>query len=171
MSAQCSQLAPNCSGVARFAGRPDAINIFSFGIPGRCNDGMSWKRVIACTMLALCFVRVALAADKSDGWAKLKSGMTPTEAKSTLGEPLIRTHGRGFELWMYDSGAEVVCFLGVVVAWTGPEGKRTTEGRGIDLRVIKPVAVPPTRVATPVVRAGAYRYDGLGLRPFRLPKL
>jgi len=133
---------------------------------------MIWNRVIAVATLVLCFGANAVAAEKKEAWTKLRPGMTPAEAKIALGEPLIQNHGRGFELWMYDSGAEVVCFLGVVVAWTGPEGARAPEGREIDLRGINFSILPTGQTKSPSREPKVldYGYDRLMARPFRLPK-
>lgn len=46
--------------------------------------------------------------------------MTPAATFAALGKPLLRTAGRGFELWIYDHNAEVVFFRGPVIAWTAP---------------------------------------------------
>lgn len=45
--------------------------------------------------------------------------MTADETLATLGAPLLRTSGNGFELWTYDRQAEVV-FYGDLVGWTSP---------------------------------------------------
>jgi hypothetical protein len=52
-------------------------------------------------------------------WSRLKIGMTAREAATTLGDPLIRTAGQGFEVWIYDARAEVL-FYGQVIGWTSP---------------------------------------------------
>jgi hypothetical protein len=52
-------------------------------------------------------------------WAQLKIGMAGEEIIALLGEPLMRSAGRGFQTWTYDDGAEVlVC--GLVMGWTMP---------------------------------------------------
>ena len=66
--------------------------------------------------LLLCVPGFLSAADR---WAQLKLGMTAEETVAALGEPLIRTVGRGFELWVYDDRAEVL-FYGPVIGWTTP---------------------------------------------------
>src|SRR5262245_49543351 len=70
----------------------------------------------------------AIAAG-ADGWSRLRSGMTPVETAATLGAPLIRSGGHGFELWVYDGHAEVVFYRGPVVAWTAPLGRDPAESR------------------------------------------
>lgn len=58
-------------------------------------------------------------------WAKLQVGMSPRQAASLLGEPLFRRQGRGFEMWTYDHGAEVLIYGGgAVVGWTAPAPAR-----------------------------------------------
>jgi len=67
----------------------------------------------------------------AEGWAKLRLGMTATQAALTLGEPLVRTAGQGFELWIYDRHAEVV-FYGPLVGWTSP-GTDARPGTAVDV--------------------------------------
>jgi hypothetical protein len=77
---------------------------------------MTRKLVLLPALLSLL---LSVPARGADGWARLKLGMTAEEAEAALGAPLIRNEGRGFELWIYDSRAEVV-FYGGIVAWTAP---------------------------------------------------
>ena len=76
------------------------------------NRGLSWR------LWPLLLV-VTGAARGADCWAQLRLGMTTAEAASALGEPLVRSVGRGFELWIYDHDAEVL-FFGDLVGWTTP---------------------------------------------------
>lgn len=46
--------------------------------------------------------------------------MSKDETAAVLGRPLLRTAGKGFELWIYNHGAEVVFYAGPVFAWTAP---------------------------------------------------
>jgi hypothetical protein len=69
----------------------------------------------------------------TEGWSVMKSGMSPAETATALGDPLFKNISRGFEVWLYDSGAEVLCFQGTVVAWTAPIGVKSPDGRQIDL--------------------------------------
>lgn len=57
----------------------------------------------------------------ADGWTQLRLGMSGDEAAETLGHPLIKTSGGGFELWVYDNHAEVVFYGGPLVGWTSPK--------------------------------------------------
>ena len=75
---------------------------------------------IACLLL-LCLVAVCPAqAETTPHWDALKKGMTPAETFALLGKPLLRSANRGFDLWIYDCGAEVLFFRGPVIAWTKP---------------------------------------------------
>ena len=56
----------------------------------------------------------------AESWGVLKVGMSSDEASEVLGEPLLKTIGRGFELWIYDNSAEAVFFGGPLVGWTAP---------------------------------------------------
>lgn len=63
----------------------------------------------------------------AEGWERLKLGMTSDEALAAIGTPLMRSAGKGFEIWIYDQQAEVVFYGGPLVAWTSPA---TAQGRG-----------------------------------------
>ncbi len=63
---------------------------------------------------------LAGAASAADDWGQLKSGMTLEQVKSAVGAPLIKSQGRGIDLWIYDHGAETVASGGVLVSWTVP---------------------------------------------------
>ena len=70
-------------------------------------------RLVFFLLLSPGFVRGA------DSWALLKIGMTAEETAAAIGEPLFRSAGRGFELWIYDQHAEVL-FFGSLIGWTTP---------------------------------------------------
>ena len=91
---------------------------------------MSSHRFLPLVFLVLC-VPVFAATPKD--WAKLKTDMTPDEALELLGEPLIRNANRGFEVWIYDSKAEVVFHGGPVIAWTIPTPNPLSEARPIEM--------------------------------------
>ena len=90
-----------------------------------------------CRPLSLLLAFFALLmpgfAAGASGWAHLKAGMTPDETLVALGRPLIRMAGRGFEVWIYDSKAEVVFHHGPVMAWTVPTPNAVSEARPIEL--------------------------------------
>lgn len=91
---------------------------------------MSQNHLLALVVLAL---GVATPLSGAERWQKMKAGMTRHAMRSMLGDPLIRSSGRGFEVWVYDNRAEVVCIRGVVVAWTAPGGKPNAEGGQVDV--------------------------------------
>lgn len=74
------------------------------------------------TFALLAFLTLLSPATAIDlrGWSKLKVGMSPLQIASTLSVPVLRSAGRGFELWIYDERAEVVFYGGTVIAWTAP---------------------------------------------------
>ena len=55
-----------------------------------------------------------------EDWTALKFGMTAEEALTALGDPLMKTSGGGFELWIYDNHAEALFYGGPLIAWTTP---------------------------------------------------
>jgi hypothetical protein len=125
---------------------------------------------MAAFLLSLSF---AAAARAGSGWAQLKAGMSYAEAVTALGQPLLRSKGREFELWIYDRGAEVVYFRGTVVAWTAPNGAAVLGGEQIDLRGVFQRAAatpppPPKPVYVPRAEAGYdYGYERVPLRRLR----
>ena len=45
--------------------------------------------------------------------------MSPEETAATIGRPILQTSGRGYEIWTFDHGAEVLLY-GTLVGWTAP---------------------------------------------------
>ena len=88
------------------------------------------------------------------GWSKLKVGMSPLQTVSALSVPVLRSAGRGFELWVYDNRSEVVFYGGAVVAWTVPP-----PDPGVD--VVQPDFIGPVPPAlyTPFLRSIAPHRD------------
>src|SRR4051812_43734805 len=80
------------------------------------------------------FALLALAsglASAAENWAQLKLGMTAEETLAALGRPTLRTTGRGFEIWIYDNGAEALLF-GSLIGWTTPAStSATTRSRDV----------------------------------------
>ena len=91
----------------------------------------------------------SLAGAAQDGWHQLKAGMNGTDTTIALGNPLFKNVGRGFELWIYDRGAEAVYYRGVLVAWTAPGGSGGVKGRQLDLRPFINWTPPPSKRAAP----------------------
>jgi hypothetical protein len=116
------------------------------------------------------FALYATRVSGAEGWSVLKSGMNQSDTVAALGDPLLKNVGRGFELWLYDGGAEVLCFMGVVVAWTAPIGVASPDGRQVDLRPFFKRVGP----AVPTRPAGSAAETDLNLpavREMRLPKI
>jgi hypothetical protein len=84
-------------------------------------------------------------------WTKLKTGIMPTEAAEVLGKPLIRTYGRGFQLWIYDGAGEIVFGGGPALGWTVPAPTAESLARPVALDVlIRPVVrLPALRSLNP----------------------
>ena len=59
------------------------------------------------------------AGRATENWGQLKLGMSVEETLAALGQPLIRTAGRGFETWTYDKGGDVLIY-GSLIGWTAP---------------------------------------------------
>lgn len=132
---------------------------------------MSRRRIV--TLLSALLLLTA-AVHGADGWAQLKAGMTRAEMATTLGEPLMRSSGRQFELCIYDAGAEVLCYRGTVVAWTAPAGSAARDGRQMDLSsLLQPTAAveaPKPKTYVPRSERGA-GYEPIAPRRTRFPRL
>lgn len=75
----------------------------------------------ACAVLLAASISAIAAPD----WTKVKPGMTAEDAAKLLGQPLVRTTARGFDVWIYDGRGEVVFSGGPLKSWT--QGTPTTE--------------------------------------------
>lgn len=117
-----------------------------------------WKIVVMMTAALL----GASRGRGADGdWGAIKAGLTRVETLAAVGEPLMRSAGREFELWIYDRGAEIVCFRGRIVAWTAPVGQEhlSANGRQIDMSSVPAMPVEQqvsSRRATRVISTSSY---------------
>jgi hypothetical protein len=123
--------------------------------------------------LALIAAMLSLSspAESAETWTLLRAGMNREVTTTTLGDPLFKNVARGFECWIYDGGAEVVCYRGLVVAWTTPLGVSNLAGRQLDLRAFQP---QPAKVIAPRAAQKAATDSELELAPerqMRLPRL
>lgn len=85
----------------------------------------------------------AASGNASTAWGRVEAGLSRAEIRGILGEPLMRSAGRGFEVWIYDQQREVVWMRGVVVAWTAREPALDERGRELDLRGVGKVKEQP----------------------------
>lgn len=88
------------------------------------------KRLIPASLLFIALCSSAFAVSHK-AWAKVKTEMTKDEIVELLGQPLIRNSNRGYEVWIYDSKAEVVFQGGPVIAWTVPTPNPLSEARPV----------------------------------------
>lgn len=96
------------------------------------------------SVLTVCALLLPLASQGAGDWTKVKSGITPLEAAEALGQPLIRTHGRGFQVWIYDGQGEIVFAGGPALGWTTPLPNPESAARPVALDVlIRPVVRLP----------------------------
>jgi len=87
----------------------------------------------------------AAKMNASSAWERVEAGLSRAEVKGILGEPLMMSVGRGFEVWIYDAQREVVWMRGVVVAWTAQDPVLDARGRNLDLRGVGKVKVGPVQ--------------------------
>jgi hypothetical protein len=115
---------------------------------------------IACLLVGAGAIFFVSSLGAADGWRHLRKGMTRDETSAKLGDPLFKNHARGFELWLYDCGAEVVCYRGALIAWTAPPASSQSVSEPVP-EPPKPVPAPASTAATPEkLREQLYRvYD------------
>ena len=118
---------------------------------------------------AIGLINQPVFARDPDGWNQLKLGMTSPEALEALGDPLLKSVGRGFELWIYDRHAEVLFYGGVGIGWTTPKsqktGKRVADVWQYDQGWLQlpPFTFPlaPRKTISPWRDLNAYRHEQL----------
>lgn len=107
-------------------------------------------------LLAFLLLAGGVGAASRESWSQLRAGMSAEETAATLGRPLIRTRGRGYEMWIYDSCAEVLFQHGPVAAWTVPVPNPVSEARPIENDFVRGVFfLPPPLPRSRPVPAGA----------------
>lgn len=84
-------------------------------------------------------------------WTKVKPGITTFEAAEALGKPLIRSYGRGFQVWIYDGAGEIVFGGGPALGWTVPSPTPESLARpvGLDVLIRPVVRLPALRSLNP----------------------
>ena len=86
----------------------------------RVADDEGMKPIARLFLLSL-LLAGSLGAAPQAQWGELKVGISARQTLSLLGRPLFQRHGKGFETWTYDHGAEVLLYGGnAVVGWTAP---------------------------------------------------
>lgn len=125
---------------------------------------MTGNRWLLAVLTMMAFVSASRGALQ---WKNLKAGMTPDAVQAQLGHPLLKSAGRGFEVWIYDAQTEVVWLRGVVVAWTPPGGSKGGAGEQIDVSgVVERVKPKPVKMYVPRGEAGP-GYEKTRTRPRR----
>ncbi len=97
-----------------------------------------WAGAVAALMMAA-------KMTASVAWERVEAGLSHAEVRRILGEPLMRSTGRGFEVWIYDAQREVVWMRGVVVAWTAQDPTLDARGTDLDLRGVGKAKVKPVQ--------------------------
>jgi hypothetical protein len=116
-------------------------------------------------LLPVCCLLTPLFAEAD--WSRLHAGLTAEETAEVLGKPLIRTYGRGFEVWIYDGHGEVLFAGGPATAWTQPMPTPESASRPVERDVlIKPVvrlpslrSLDPTQANAPANSEVRFRYS------------
>ena len=102
--------------------------------------------------LAGLFAAQAFALGVPD-WTKIKAGLNGDEAMKLLGQPLLRTTGRGFDVWIYDGHGEVVFAGGPLKGWTVATPTAESLARPIAQDVLIRAVRRPTRTRLAPVQA------------------
>jgi hypothetical protein len=94
---------------------------------------------------------LSLPLTGSADWTCLREGITVEETAEALGQPLIRTYGRGFKVWIYDGRGEVVFADGDrALGWSVPVPNPESAARPVERDVLlKPVVRLPALRRTP----------------------
>lgn len=108
------------------------------------------SRLTRCLLLLLGLMVPVLSRGAAD-WAKMKTGITPTQAAEALGQPLIRTYGRGFQVWIYDGFGEIIFGGGPALGWTqsSPTPESLSRPVALDVLIRPVVRLPALRQFTP----------------------
>jgi hypothetical protein len=115
----------------------------------RSDAGVCMNRCVLLLFLTVGLLGKVFAAEPNSGWGKLCSGMSQREIATVLGQPLLRTRSRGFEVWIYNSGGEVLFFRGPLFAWTAPVPQAGDESHPVD-QDLPLRGAPPARPARDV---------------------
>ncbi len=94
---------------------------------------------------ALLLAGLSLPLTGSADWTCMREGITLEETTEALGQPLIRTYGRGFEVWIYDGRGEVIFAGGDrALGWSVPVPNPESAARPVERDVLlKPVVRLP----------------------------
>jgi hypothetical protein len=111
-------------------------------------------------LILLGLMAPALSQGAAD-WTKVKTGITPTQAAEALGRPLIRTYGRGFQVWIYDGCGEIIFGGGPTLGWTQPSPSPESLSRPVvfDVLIRPAVRLPALRSFTPQVQTYEDPFD------------
>ncbi len=109
---------------------------------------------VRASLILLGLIAPAVCPGTSD-WSKVRTGITAATAAEALGRPLIRTYGRGIEVWIYDGCGEIMFAGGPALGWSLPVPNPESAARPVEQDVL----------LRPVIRLPALR----GLTPQRSP--
>lgn len=95
------------------------IEVFKRGaVPPRWFMSLHLCKLLALGLaLSSGFLSVAQAASP---WSELKAGMDGETTAEKIGWPMLSTHGRGVEVWIYDHCGEAVFQNGSLLCWSVP---------------------------------------------------
>jgi hypothetical protein len=123
-------------------------------------------RPLICAAFAGLAVVQAHATTASD-WTKLKSGMNVAEATRQLGQPLIRTAGRGVEIWIYDGRGEAVFDGGPLKSWSVATPSAESLARPVSSDISLPATARRKTRLAPVQALPPRTYQEISTTRFR----
>jgi hypothetical protein len=123
------------------------------------------RSLIFAAFLGLVVVQ-AHATTVSD-WTKLKGGMNGDEATRQLGQPLIRTTGRGVEIWIYDGCGEAVFDGGPLKSWRAATPSAESLARPVSSDISLPATARRKTRLAPVQALPARTYQEISTTRFR----
>lgn len=121
------------------------------------------------TLRVLLLTSLSLPLTGSADWTCLREGITTAETAEALGQPLIRTYGRGFEVWIYDSRGEVIFAGGDrALGWSLPVPNPESAARPVEhdvllkplvrLPALRRIPARPATTSVPVETEVRFRY-------------
>jgi hypothetical protein len=127
---------------------------------------MPRRSLIFAALAGLAIVQ-AQATTATD-WTKLKSGMDVDEAARQLGQPLIRTTGRGVEIWIYDGRGEVVFDGGPLKSWSVATPSAESLARPVSSDISLPATARRKMRLAPVQALPPRTYQEISTTRFRV---
>lgn len=100
---------------------------------------MSFRPLTLIAVGGALLAGISAVAQAASPWAELKAGMNGEATAEKIGWPMLSTHGRGVDVWIYDRCGEAVFKDGALQGWTVPVGG------GVAVTAVRPQAGAPAK--------------------------